>query len=214
MPRAVRITKPKAKKITVEEHNEIRRVNGRKNLGIMCYEKAEPQDCTEPNNEFDISELYSSRAQYTAQQKLEAVTAFVMTGTVMGAVRLTGIKHQLIYEWKNKSSWWPDAYRAVKVQKQEEMDGAMTAIIHVASEEVIDRLLHGDEVITKDGDTVRKKMTGKDSAWVLSIIHDKRALLRGDPTSRTEKIDQKQLIEDLAKKFEEMGSNAKVVSEQ
>jgi hypothetical protein len=180
---------------------------------MSAYPEAPKQDCSEPNNEFDLSELYSSRAKYTAQQKLEAVTAYVMTGTISGASRLTGLSTQLMSEWKNRATWWPDAYAAVKVQKQEEMDGVMTSIIHLAAEEVVDRLLNGDEVITKDGDLMRKKMSGKDIGWIMAVTHDKRALLRGDPTSRTEKVDTAKMLDALTKRFEEMGAT-RVVSEQ
>ena len=89
----------------------------------------------------------------------------------------------------------------------------MTSIIHFAGEELIDRLQNGDEVITKDGDVRQKKIGAKDLAWIMSIIHDKRALLRGDPTSRTEKIDTAKILDDMAKRFAEMGQ-AKIVSEQ
>ena len=212
--RAPKVTLPKARKKTKEELNQLQsdRVKGKP--VELAYPKSEKQDCSKKNNKWDMSELYSSRSCYTAQQKLQAVTAYVMTGTVRGSARITGLTPQLISEWKNKSSWWPDAYAAVKVQKQEEMDGIMTSIIHFAGEEVVDRLLNGDEVITKDGDLIRKKMSGKDTAWTLAIVSDKRALLRGDPTSRTEKIDQNKLIEALKQSFEDMGKNAKVVSEQ
>ena len=58
--------------------------------------------------------------------------------------------------------------------------------------------------IDKNGDVVRRQMSGKDKAWVMGITFDKRALLRGDPTSRTEKVDQKALISELKEDFEAM----------
>jgi len=200
----------KAQEIMHAKGNESRRAIH------QAYPKALPQPCKLKNNEFDYADLYEARSNYTAEQKISAVTAYVMTGTTTGASRLTGLKQQLICEWKNKANWWPDAYKAVKIAKQEEMDGAMTALIHVAAEEVMDRLLNGDEVISKDGDPVRKKMSGKDSAWVLAIMSDKRALLRGDPTSRTEKVDTNALLEKLADKFEQMAQkeDPTIVSEQ
>jgi uncharacterized protein with beta-barrel porin domain len=84
------------------------------------------------------------------------------------------------------------------------VDGTLTSIIHAAAGGVMDSILHGDEVIDKNGDLVRRQMSGKDKAWVMGITFDKRALLRGDPTSRTEKVDQKALISELKEDFEAM----------
>ena len=44
-------------------------------------------------------------------------------------------------------------------------------------------------------------MSGEELAWVMGISYDKRALLRGDPTSRTEKVDTQQQMADLRKEF-------------
>lgn len=173
----------------------------------MAYPEVERVD-KGPNNNFDLSELYSSRARYTADEKLCAVTAYVMTGTVAGAVRLTGFKQQVISDWKNNSSWWPDAYASVKKMKQEEIDGAMTTIVHAASGQILDRIMNGDEVISSDGEKRRRLMSGKELGWVLGITYDKRALLRGDPTSRSEKVDTSKLMKDLKHNFEQMAKKA------
>ena len=195
----------------VPEAPAIRRSKG--TSVATAYPKADRIDIGRKNNDWDLSDLYSPRANYTVEEKLAATTAYVLTGTALGASRLTGISNKTISDWKLHASWWPDAYRAVKIQKQEEMDGIMTSIIHFAGEELIDRLCNGDEVLTKDGDIRMKKLTGKDVAWILAIIHDKRALLRGDPTSRQEKVDTNKLLDQMAKKFEDMG-RAKVINEE
>lgn len=153
------------------------------------------------NNEYDYSDLYSSRAKYTAEEKLEGVTAYVMTGTTTAAAKLTGLSHQCISEWKCHATWWPDAYIHAKKLRQEEMDGVMTAVIHAAGTEVLDRVLNGDHVIDKNGDLIRKPMGGKEMATTLAILYDKRALLRGDPTSRSEKVDTQGTLEDIRKEL-------------
>ena len=170
----------------------------------MAYPKADPYKKQVPNNELDLSSLYSSLAKYTADEKLAAVLAYVMTGSVRGVVRITGFKQQVVSDWKNNSSWWPDAYAAVKKDKQEEVDGFLTSIIHASAGGVMDAIMNGDEVIDKNGDLVRRQMSGKDKAWVMGITFDKRALLRGDPTSRTEKVDQTRLIDELKDQFAQM----------
>ena len=170
----------------------------------QAYPKATPSRKQCDNNELDLTSLYSARAKYTADEKLAAVLAYVMTGSIRGVVRLTGLKQQVVSDWKNNSSWWPDIYANVKKEKQEEIDGTLTSIIHAAAGGMMDRIMHGDEIIDKNGDAVRRKMSGKELAWVMGITYDKRALLRGDPTSRTEKVDQKTLMSELKDQFAEM----------
>lgn len=167
----------------------------------MAYPKAPARKHKVSNTKYDLTELYSPKAKYTADEKLAAVLAYVMTGSVKGVVRLTGLKQQIVSDWKNNSSWWPDCYQSIKREKQEEVDGTLTTIIHAANGEMLDRIINGDEIIDKNGDAVRRKMTGKELAWVMGISFDKRALLRGDPTSRTEKVDTRQQMEDLRKEF-------------
>ena len=158
-----------------------------------------------PSNEYDYSELYSSKANYTVEQKLAAVTAYVMTGSCTESAKLCGFKQmQTVSEWKNKSTWWPDAYMAVKKEKNEEMDSTMTTIIHTAANEILDRLQNGDEVLDKNGDLRRKKMGGKEVATVMGITFDKRALLRGDPTSRTERVDTTKLLANVREQLAEI----------
>lgn len=172
----------------------------------LAYPEVEKHPKQEPSNKYDLTALYSAGAKYTADEKLAAVLAYVMTGSIRGVVRLTGLKQQVVSDWKNNSIWWTDAYMSIKKEKQDEIDGSLTTIIHAASGEIIDRIINGDEFADKNGDLRRKKMSGKELAWVMGISYDKRALLRGDPTSRTEKIDYNKQLEDLRKEFGNMAA--------
>lgn len=192
---------------TAEERAEISRINGGAPPPELYYPKAEVR-YTDDNNEYDLSELYSSRARYAPELKIAAATAYVMTGTVKGVERLTGLKQQTISEWKNSSSWWPDLVSRIKKEKQDNVDAIMTNIIHEAGTQVLDRILNGDEVLDKNGDIIRKKMSGKDTAMVMAITWDKRALVRGEPTSRSEKVDQRAIMEELKEQFAEIAASA------
>lgn len=194
---------PKSK----EELAEIARVNGAAKQPEYYYPKSEVQ-YTEDGNEYDLSELYEPRAKYPPELKIAAATAYVMTGSVRGVQRITGLKQQTISDWKNRSTWWPDLVQRIKKEKQDNVDAIMTNIIHEAGTQVLDRILNGDEIIDKDGGKHRRKMSGKDTAMVMAITWDKRALVRGEPTSRSEKVDQRAIMEDLKKQFEELATKA------
>ena len=47
-------------------------------------------------------------------------------------------------------------------------------------------------------------MSGRDIAAAINTIYDKRTMLRGDPTSITHRVDQKQVLEELRGEFKEM----------
>jgi len=76
-------------------------------------------------------------------------------------------------------------------------------------------------VILKDGEKARKKLNGKDLAVMLSILNDKRAMMRGDTAiSRSERNTQTEVLSQLKDSFEKMSKDIKrnleekVVSEQ
>jgi hypothetical protein len=71
------------------------------------------------------------------------------------------------------------------------------------AEKLEDRVRNGNiKLNPKTGELNRIPMTSGELAKdAVGIPYDKRALMRGDPTSRTEKVDPKLMLEDLAKQF-------------
>jgi hypothetical protein len=69
-----------------------------------------------------------------------------------------------------------------------------------------DRVRNGNiKLNPKTGELNRIPMTSGELAKdAVGIPYDKRALMRGDPTSRTEKVDPKAMLEDLAKQFKKI----------
>src|SRR5690606_8026931 len=120
------------------------------------------------DNEFSLSDMYDPRSCYTAEQKMAAVTAYVVTGNskqaskaVQEALGLT-ISPNTIRWWKASASWWPMALRKAQREKNDEVDAAMTRVMHVGLgmiERILDR---GEQVITKDGDIVFKEPSLRD----------------------------------------------------
>ena len=82
------------------------------------------------------------------------------------------------------------------------------AAVRFTFSEILDRLENGDikPMKGKDGiQYVSHPVTARDAAQVASLMADKRALMRGDPTSRVEKTSTDRLVE-LAKEFEKFAS--------
>lgn len=139
--------------------------------------------------------------KYTPTQKFEACFNYFLTQNLTKTGQLTGIPSQTIGYWKNKSAWWKEIYAFIKRAKNEELDGRLSDAMDLAVGELFDRLSHGDEQITKDGVVVRRRVSAKDSATILAILFDKRALLRGDPSTNMHKESTDALLKQLGDAF-------------
>lgn len=157
----------------------------------------------------ELSNLYSPQSKYTPEEKIEVVMCYFLTGTSRQAAKLAasnGIKipETTIRDWKTRSMWWPEVYQECKKKKNEQLDISFSQFIDQGITQIMDRVSNGDTVITKDGDHVKKPISGKDLSWMVGIIFDKRQLLRGEATARTEKVsetDRLQKLEDTFKAF-------------
>jgi len=112
------------------------------------------------------------------------------------ASKMCGVPARTIREW-TEADWWADVMAKAKLEKQSELDAAMTEIIHKGTSGVLERLEKGDPFVAKDGTVQFKPMTGKDQTMVVAIMSDKRALIRGEPTRRTENISEKDRLKAL-----------------
>ncbi len=174
-------------------------------------------------DELPVHKMTHGNSDHTLEEKVQAAVAFAITGSVAKAAKITGIPRGAIRNWQTYSPWWEDALREIRKRKNDELDAKATRIMHGVLDELSDRLEHGDVVITKNGEKVNKPITARDAALVLGVVHDKRALLRGDPTSikkagtdesRLKKIQER--MEDMTKKYESSMKEIKgsVVREQ
>lgn len=135
----------------------------------------------------DLSDLHHPSSPYTPETKVQAVMAFLVTGNSKSAEVYCGVKSDIIRKWKTQSEWWPQVMQECRKKKQDELDANYTALLHQVVGQLSDRIENGDEVITKNGDKVRKLLSARDLAIITGVIYDKRALLRGDPTGRIER---------------------------
>lgn len=123
-----------------------------------------------------MSDLAVSGSQYTNEQRLAVITAYVITGSMIRAATQTGIPQSTLYTWR-KQPWFADMVENVRREKEQELDGAFTRIISKALDAVENRLDHGDAVLI-DGAPVRLPVKARDAALIAAIAYDKRALLR------------------------------------
>lgn len=159
--------------------------------------------------QIDLADLYSPKSKYTPEQKVNAVMTFVLTGTIKKSAKIIGMPQQTLDRWKNEAVWWDDTVRECRKKKQDELDAMYTNLIHDAIEQVADRVKNGDTKFDKDGNPYLQPMGGKELAVTMAVTFDKRQLLRGEATSRVEKVSEKDRIGRLALSFQEMSKKMK-----
>lgn len=120
--------------------------------------------------------------------RMAACAAYLVEGDSKRVSRLTGVPARTIRDWTTQE-WWGEAMEKLRVRYQERLDAKLTAIMDAALSAVLNQLEHGDEVLNRDSGTVTRRMvSAKDAAIIFAVFFDKRALLRGQPTSRVERV--------------------------
>lgn len=133
--------------------------------------------------------------------KIEAVALYAALGNIAEVSRVLDVNAATLRAWK-QTEWWNEMLNRVHDEKDEELDSKFSKTIDKAMDEINDRLENGDFVLNaKTGQVSRVKPKMRDIAYVTSMQIDKRQLLRGRPTSRTEKVSSDERLNKLAKEF-------------
>jgi hypothetical protein len=150
---------------------------------------------------------------YPDEVKEQVVATFALIGNCRRVSELTDVNESTIRRWKTEP-WWAEMMAKVRVEADEELDGKFNTIIEKAMININDRLENGDYVYNiKTGEVVRKGVSAKESAQVAVMMLDKRQLLRGQPTSRSEKVSVGDRLDSLAKEFKKFASSRTIEAE-
>lgn len=158
-------------------------------------------------DEIDIShEIFTDTGEknnrWLPEERIRLVIFYLVTGSLRKACELTGIPYGTAQWWKQRSKWWAEVIRAVHRRRNEELDIQLTKLIHRGAEEIMDRIENGEEVLDKWGNKKRVKMKSRDLAVAaLAVPFDKRALMRGDPTSRSESVSSAERLRQISEKL-------------
>jgi hypothetical protein len=153
------------------------------------------------NSQIVKGKVRGNRKFFTDKEKMEAACAFAVTGNSRRTAEITKIAECTIRAWK-QTEWWNEIQSKIVKEQDEELDTKLTKLVDKAVDQVNDRLDSGDYLYdAKNQKMVRKPINGKDLAIITAITVDKRQLLRGLPTSRTEKVSQDERLLKLAEQF-------------
>jgi transposase-like protein len=143
------------------------------------------------------------RTHFTDKEKLRAVSTYAVAGNSRRVAEITGIPEGTIRSWKS-TDWWHEAMQKIVVEQDDELGTKLTNLVNKAVDEVNDRLENGNYVYNPKLDKlIRKPVDAKELAIVTAISIDKRQLLRGLPTSRTESVSQTDRLSKLQEQFKQ-----------
>jgi hypothetical protein len=125
------------------------------------------------------------KGMFPEEKKIEAATVYAVTGSLQRAAELSGVPIHTLRSWRSQDDF-QKLLQEVWQENNEKIDAKFTAIIEKSLEAIIDRLDNGDFKVTPRGDIKRVPISAKELSLVQAINVDKRQLLRGLPTSRSD----------------------------
>lgn len=138
---------------------------------------------------------------YPEETKIEAATLWAATRNIDTVSEYVKVSTYIIRKWQQEP-WWNSVVSRVVKDHNDQLDQSLTQVIHKAAELMIDRLENGDERINfKTGERFKLPLDSRSLAVTMGIVFDKRQLLRGEATSRTEAVTSSQKLEELKEAF-------------
>lgn len=139
--------------------------------------------------------------KWSDAKKKEVAMHFIVLGSAKKVEQFTGVGATTISSWR-RTSWWEEMVKEIRDQHNDEMDAKMTGIMNSALEHLMGNLENGDiKYDTKTGQYYNVPLSARDAGLVLSIVHDKRAMLRATPNSVSNDMSVDQRLDKLAAKF-------------
>ena len=133
-------------------------------------------------------------------QKLEAVQAYLMLGTIKLTSAATEIPEKTLISWRN-SPWWQEIVDELRLQDKLQLSSKLKKIVEKSLEGVEDRIENGDFHFDMNGKLKRKPVSLKDLQRVsLEMINKKEDILATEKVVMSDaKVDEK--LKTLAEKF-------------
>ena len=151
------------------------------------------------------------RDHYSEKEKINACCVFAVAGNSRRTAEITKIPESTIRVWKT-TIWWNEITARIYAEQDEDLSSKLTKLVDNAVTALNDRLTDGDYFYnTKLNTIIRKPVNARDIAAVTVMAVDKRQLLRGKATSRTETISVSERMKDLAKQFKQFAEAKEVV---
>jgi len=142
---------------------------------------------------------------------VEAATIFAATGSCKKVEELCGVPEKIVRSWI-KQTKFKEILEEIRDENDELIDAKFTELVDQALTGLKDRLEGGDYILNqRTGELQRKPISARELAQITSVNIDKRQLLRGKPTSRSEVVGEGKRLEQLAEQFIKMTQKKKEI---
>lgn len=138
---------------------------------------------------------------YSELTKDRVIQVYLITGSVAKTAEITKVPLRTIHGWRTQK-WWEIKFEEAKERYRKTLDGKFSAMFGYIAKELETRLRKGDEVVLKDGTKVYKKIPARELASIADHLWKILALIRGEPTSRSEKITTTEYLDKLQEDLE------------
>lgn len=141
------------------------------------------------------------------EKRIEAATVFAVTRNYEKTSKLSGIPVRTLKQF-SQEPWWPEVISKVVKLKNDELDAKITETLTKAMDIISERFDKGDpKVNLKTMEQYHVPVSAKDTAITASILFDKRQLLRGEATTRTESVSSEDKLKALKANFEKLAKS-------
>jgi Glu-tRNA(Gln) amidotransferase subunit E-like FAD-binding protein len=143
-------------------------------------------------------------AHWSDRQKIEAVTTYLMLGSIPLVAATLKIPEETLWRWK-RTDWWHETITEVKSEESLVLSTKIKKIVDKSWEVVADRMENGDFVYNqKTGELIRKPVSMRDASKVAIDSSNLREKLNmtGNFTVANEQIEEK--LGKLAKAFQDL----------
>lgn len=147
---------------------------------------------------------------YSDNKRIEVTTLYAALGHCGKVAELAKIPESTVRAWR-KTAWFKELLDEIHEENDEKIDAKFTNLVEKSLDQLGDRIENGDYVLDKFGELHRKPVGARDLALVTAINIDKRQLLRGKPTSRSESVTTEGRLANLAEQFVKLAKNQKPV---
>lgn len=145
-------------------------------------------------------------ARWSDNQKIEAVTTYLILGVLTQVSRTLGIPIDTLNRWK-ATSWWKDLELELRNQEKLVLGNRLKHLVEKSLNVVEDRLDKGDFVWDQKAQAlVRKPVSMKDAQKVATDFMDRKHQLVTTEAHTIAEEGVKEKLEKLAKSFEEFAS--------
>lgn len=155
---------------------------------------------------------HAKNASWPVEKKIEAVTTYLVLGSLRQVAAATGVSYGMIKQWRIQP-WWKEVEAEIVASRRIAQGSKLSKIVDKSLDVIDDRLSNGDIVLNnKTGELIRKSVSLRDATTAANALMQRAAILeklqQDDKVLETQVSIKDQLVS-LAAEFAKMNGRSK-----